>query len=90
MRIKQLTIKDFRNLRLVEMDDIPNLVVLAGANGCGKTAILDAIVLAKEAVGSYFQPLFQSCIFSHVRRKKLWACFSIPANEFILFPFTRE
>lgn len=53
MRIKSLKIKDFRNLRLVEMDDIPDLVVLAGANGCGKTALLEAIVLAKETMGQY-------------------------------------
>jgi len=56
VRINQLTIKDFRNLRLVQMDDIPDLVVLAGANGSGKTAVLDAIVLAKEAVGRYYRP----------------------------------
>lgn len=53
MRIETLKIENFRNISRLEMDDIPDVVVLAGANGCGKSSVLDAIALAKEATGAY-------------------------------------
>ncbi len=54
MRIAALKIENFRNIRYLEMTNIPNIVVLAGANGCGKSSVLDAIVFAKEATGAYW------------------------------------
>lgn len=53
MRIRELSIKDFKNIRAVHMENIPDLVVIAGPNGCGKTAIFDAIRIFKAIVGPY-------------------------------------
>lgn len=54
MRVAALKIENYRNIRYLEMVDIPDIIVLAGANGCGKSSVLDAIVLAKEATGAYY------------------------------------
>ena len=53
MKIKELTIKNFKNIRELHMENIPDLVVIAGPNGCGKTAIFDAIRIFKAVVGPY-------------------------------------
>lgn len=54
MKITALKIKNFRNIRNLEMNDIPNLVILAGPNGTGKSSILDAILFAKESIAPYY------------------------------------
>jgi len=53
MRIKSFKIENFRNLRLVECLDVPDLVVICGPNGCGKSALLEALIVSKEIYSSY-------------------------------------
>lgn len=53
MRLNYFRIENFRNLALVECGDVPNLMVICGGNGCGKSAILHAIMAAKEHAAPY-------------------------------------
>ena len=53
MKIRELTIKNFKNIREARMEKIPDLVVVAGPNGCGKTSIFDAMRIFKAIVGPY-------------------------------------
>jgi predicted ATPase len=51
MRIASLRIENYRNIRFAEAQSLPDFIVVGGINGCGKSAILEAIYMAKEAAG---------------------------------------
>lgn len=53
MRIESLEIRNFKVVRNLKLDEIPNLVVIAGPNGSGKTSLFDAIRVFKEAIATY-------------------------------------
>ncbi len=53
MRIESFRIENFRNLRLAQCDDLPDFIVICGGNGCGKSALLQAIMTAKEHAAPY-------------------------------------
>jgi predicted ATP-dependent endonuclease of OLD family len=53
MRIESFRIENFRNLRLAECADVPSFMVVCGGNGCGKSALLEALITAKERAGAY-------------------------------------
>lgn len=53
MRILSFRIEKFRNLRLAECSNFPEFMVICGGNGCGKTALLEALMTAKEHAGAY-------------------------------------
>ena len=53
MRIRSLRIENFRGIQRFDVEDLGDLVVIAGPNGCGKTCVLDAIRLAKSVYGGY-------------------------------------
>ena len=53
MKIRKLVIKNFKNISNLSMDDIPNLVVIAGPNGSGKTSIFETIRVFKASMGPY-------------------------------------
>src|SRR5213593_4110287 len=55
MKLKTLTVRNFRAIAELEITNLPDAVVLAGPNGCGKSVVLDAIRLLKSAYGSYQQ-----------------------------------
>ena len=45
MKIQQVQIKSYRSLRNVMLDELNRLIVLVGANGSGKTNVLEALSL---------------------------------------------
>jgi predicted ATPase len=53
MRIEYFKIENFRNIAFAECDNVPNLMVICGGNGCGKSAVLNAIMAAKEHAAPY-------------------------------------
>jgi len=60
MHIRSIYIENFRAIRLLELSNLPNAVVIAGPNGCGKSSIFDAIRLLKSAYGQYNPNEYQS------------------------------
>lgn len=55
MRIDEIEVKNFRGIRDINLVALQNTVVIAGANGSGKSCIFDAIRLLKSAYGGYQQ-----------------------------------
>ena len=53
MRIESLEVQNFKVLRHLKLDEIPDLVVIAGPNGSEKTSLFDAIRVFKEAIVTY-------------------------------------
>lgn len=53
MKIKNLTIRNFRGIREVHLTDLGDMVVIAGQNGSGKSCIFDALRLLKSVYGGY-------------------------------------
>jgi len=53
MKIRSLEILNFRGIKNVRLDNLQDMVVIAGPNGCGKSCILDAIRLIKSIYGGY-------------------------------------
>ena len=50
MKIKNLTIKNFKSIRELSIDSIENALILVGKNNTGKTVVVDAI---RAVTGSY-------------------------------------
>lgn len=50
MQIKSLSIKNFKSIRELELQDIENSLILVGKNNTGKTVVLDAI---RAVTGDY-------------------------------------
>jgi predicted ATPase len=53
MRIAGFRIENFRNIRLAECLNVPDFVVICGGNGSGKSALLQALITAKEHAAAY-------------------------------------
>lgn len=53
MKIVNLRIENFRAIRQVRLNNLKDMIVIAGPNGCGKSCILDAIRLFKSVYGGY-------------------------------------
>ncbi|MYA46400.1 MAG: AAA family ATPase [Acidobacteria bacterium] len=54
MRISQLTVENIRGINLAVLDQLGDVVAIAGANGCGKSCLLDCVRLFKSQYGSYY------------------------------------
>jgi predicted ATPase len=53
MRIRDLHIENFRAIKQLSLDELEDMVVIAGANGCGKTQVYHAVRLLKSTYGGY-------------------------------------
>lgn len=52
MKLKQLTLENFRGFKKLELALDPQLTVLVGANGAGKSSVLDALAILLSRVAS--------------------------------------
>ena len=50
MRIEQIEIKNYRSFRHAVFEDLPPIVVVVGANGTGKSTLLDVFSFLKDAL----------------------------------------
>jgi predicted ATPase len=53
LKITSLNVENFRAIHQVRMENIGDMVMIAGPNGCGKSCILDSIRLLKSVYGGY-------------------------------------
>jgi predicted ATPase len=53
MKIIAFQIQNYRNIRLAEATAPPDFMVICGGNGSGKSAVLNALMTAKEHAGAY-------------------------------------
>lgn len=53
LRFHSLTINNLRAITNFSIEDLPDFVVIAGQNGCGKSCVFDAIRLLKSVYGGY-------------------------------------
>ncbi|WP_420453895.1 AAA family ATPase [Rubrivirga sp.] len=60
MRIRSVRVENFRAIQHLDLSDLPDSVVVAGPNGCGKSSLFDALRLLKSAYGQYHQNEYQS------------------------------
>ena len=86
MRIRSFRIENFRNLSLAECADVPSFVVICGGNGCGKSALLEALITAKEHAGAYGHFTFDSKAVSAKAEKatiQMELAFNSTEQEFV-------
>lgn len=71
MKVSSLKIKNFKNIKEFYLTDIPDVVVLAGKNGAGKSSVLEAIILSKDALRPYGNnsKIKESSKYSFYRRR---------------------
>jgi predicted ATPase len=53
MRITKLELQDYKCFEKLTLDHLGDRVVLVGPNGCGKSAVLEAIAALKEFISTY-------------------------------------
>lgn len=53
MKLKHVTLENFRGFKKLELTLDPQLTVLVGANGAGKSSVLDAIAILLSRITSY-------------------------------------
>lgn len=53
MRIRSLIVENFRAVTFVELNELPDAIVIAGPNGSGKSSLFEALKLLKSAYGQY-------------------------------------
>jgi predicted ATP-dependent endonuclease of OLD family len=58
--MESLLIENFRGISRFTLTDLTDMVVIAGPNGCGKSAALDALRLLKSVYGGYHEDEWHS------------------------------
>ncbi|MCI5190250.1 MAG: DUF4435 domain-containing protein [Candidatus Electrothrix sp. AS4_5] len=53
LKITSLNVENFRAIHRVQIENIGEMVMIAGPNGCGKSCIFDSIRLLKSVYGGY-------------------------------------
>jgi AAA15 family ATPase/GTPase len=53
LKIVSLHIENFKGITNIDISDLPNLVVIVGENGIGKTSIFEAVSFLKSFAGPY-------------------------------------
>jgi ABC-type uncharacterized transport system ATPase subunit len=53
--IESISLKNFRTFKLAELKDIPQMCVIVGANGTGKSSLFDVFSFLKEAMKNNVQ-----------------------------------
>lgn len=72
MRILKFQIKNFRNIRFAECNEVPDFMVICGGNGCGKSSLLEALMTAKESCGTYYNfQLDRSCVSANAEKSNI-------------------
>jgi predicted ATPase len=67
MELKSVTIQNFKALQNIHLKDIPNFIVLVGANGTGKSTLFDVFGFLRDALtGNVRQALDSRGRFSEV------------------------
>lgn len=78
MRLKKVTLKNFRCFENLELDLHPRLTVIVGKNGGGKTAILDGLALGLSPVLRYLSSANQRLTGVGIKdtdfRIESWGC----------------
>jgi hypothetical protein len=82
MRITKLSIKNFKSLIDFSIENLPDMVVLAGPNGVGKSSVLQAIVHLKETVGPYGGYRIPNIVSSNAEFAEVSAIFKLTDREF--------
>lgn len=69
MKIRTLKIRNFKAIRYAEINNLQDVVVIAGINGCGKSCVFDAIRLIKSSCGGYTQDDEYAQLFQEFQSK---------------------
>lgn len=69
MRITSFEIENFRNLQYAQCSQVPDFMVICGGNGCGKSALLEALMTAKEHAAAYGYFSFDPRVVSSIATK---------------------
>ncbi|MBK7464146.1 MAG: AAA family ATPase [Betaproteobacteria bacterium] len=67
MRLKKITLNNFRCFEALEIELHPRLTVLVGTNGAGKTAVLDGIATALSPVLTYLSSANQRLVGRRIK-----------------------
>jgi predicted ATPase len=88
MRLDALVVKNLRAVREFTVSDLPDFVVIAGANGSGKSCIFDAVRLLKSLYGGHsaneYQQWFGEFAINLQNPHELRRLFRNPAEPIVI------
>ena len=88
MKFHSLRIANLRAVKLFEIDELPDFVVIAGQNGCGKSCVFDGLRLLKSVYGGYaaneYQQWFGEFAINLQDRESLTKLFRDPSSPILI------